>query len=302
MKKLSSILLALLLVFSFSVANVSADNEDEGTEGATPPVTEGGGEDEVGVPPEENETDIFDADALTAFLAEGLKQGDRLYLADFYTGDEDFEAIDNMFTLTNITGEVTKLDEDYFLFPQAGTITFTVTDGENTWGPFTVEVAANPVTGLTFDKSDVTVEVGKSVEIYFETIPEDGYLEDSLSLTWSAEGTGDAVIEGIVDPNNEDGESYIIGYRITALEAGTFTLTVNATTLTRRTYTPAVATITMVNAPTKVVTPNDTITPATNVVATGDNTLANTYALTAVLSLAALGYIVYMNKRSAISK
>lgn len=288
MKKLSTVLLTLVFAFSFSIASVSAA-EDEVTGEETPV--------EEGITPAAAED--FDTTNFIDFVTEGIKQGYYIDIADFYYGLGEISV-----TVDPLDTEKVELDGTEMTFiAEGGTVTFTVTDGESVWGPFTANIIANPVTAITFDKTEATVTVGEYVDFYFEYLPEDGWLVDDVELLASLDGTGEADIEVIPDPENE---GFIIGYRVYGVTAGTLTLTVEATNMTTlEELIPGTATITIVE-------PEDTtpveppVAPVedvpADVVPTGDTTMANTYSMLAVLSVAALGYLVYSNKKASASK
>lgn len=234
----------------------------------------------------------FDVDAFNDALKTGVTQASYLDLADYYDGDADHLEIEF------IKGRA-YTDGARIFFNTAGTVSFIVTDRTETVGTFTVEVVANPILGIAFDKMEATIVIGESVDFIISILPEDGRAESDLTLSATYEGTGSVRLEAILDESNA---GYIIGYRAYGVSAGSGKLIVN---IEDDEYIPAIADITVLGG---------TITPITNVQstahletmsfapATNDTTTTAIYTTMLGASVLTLGYIYLTKKRNLLKR
>lgn len=296
--------------FETEVSNVQGDDvgEDEAEEVDADEVDEDEEEDNQVI---DNGIEGLNTEALRADLAEGVRQGTVIDVLDYYDQDSGLSVIVSGGALT------TPFFPSQILLFRVGKVEFTVTDGVKSEG-FEVTVLEHPVTGLTFDKTEVTIGVGESVDILIDFVPEDGWdnsfltedeygnitFGDGLSLSIEYEGTSYVFLSRMF---NDAGD--FVGVTLTGVTAGTGELVAYVTDESgnmNENYDPAVATI---NVGSGQVEPMDA-TPVVDTTARGespstvntaDSTLLNVYVTTGMLSLAALA-IMYTKKRNLNSK
>jgi hypothetical protein len=219
MKKLGSILVAFLLVFSlvgtnvFAEENVISENQDVLNVESLKEDNVQGEDDTEEVDAEEDEAEEVDAEDVDAeevdaedvdaedvdadeeeednqVIDNGIEGLDTIALrADLAEGVRQGTVIDVLDYYDQDSGlyvisEGGALTTPYFpsqiLFFRVGEVAFTVTDGEKS-EEFNATVLYYPVTGLTFDKTEATIGVGESVDILIDFVPEDGW--DNAFLT-----------------------------------------------------------------------------------------------------------------------
>lgn len=242
----------------------------------------------------------FDTKALEAYLAEGVRQGTIIDVLDYYDQDSGL-------TVTSTTGDALTFTSQILLY-KVGEVNFTVSDGEKS-EDFKANVLEYPVTGLTFDKTEVTIGVGESVDMLLNIVPEDGWdddliLGDGLVVLFEYNGTSNVVVSRKFSDTGE-----FVGFTLRGLTAGTGELVAYVADEhgnIDENYSPAVATI---NVGSGQVDPMDA-TPEVDTTAKGespsavntaDSTLLNVYVTSGMLSLAALA-IIYTKKRNITSK
>ncbi|MFV0396270.1 MAG: hypothetical protein ACK5LC_18115 [Coprobacillaceae bacterium] len=207
--------------------------------------------------------------------------------------------------------------EIYFIAP--GAVDITIEYDGVTIDTYSVTVEELPIiTGLSFDKNEATLAVGESVDLYYDFLPLDGYympegaLDAYGDLYLEYSYTSNVKVEPILltedeinDLNNEGGraartdETYFVGVRVTALAAGTATITLQDE---NGVLDLAVATITINNSSITPTTPATPTASTSNVVATGDATNFSVHTAMLAVSVLGLGYVIYTKKRNALEK
>lgn len=306
-KKLCMLFVVMLMLSTLTMVNTSAFegetiNDIENSDG--PVIAE---EKEADVNSEQNELadadvamesdDIeskrtpYDTEALSDALKAGVKQGSYLNMADYYTGNVEELEIDFIEGRAHLEGS-------QILFNTTGTVSFLVKDNTEEYGIFTVEVVANTITEITFDKTEAAIVIGESVDLII-SVPEDGWSDDSLSITATYEGTGSVDLEAIADGNNAN---YTI--RVHGVSAGSGRIVVD---IEESDVIPAVANITILGG---TITPNGertaqptgTLEFTSSVPATNDTTRTAIYTTMLGTSVLTLGCIYLTKKRNMLKK
>ena len=305
-KKLCMLFVVMLMLSTLTVVNTSAFeggtiNDIENSDGQV--IAE---EKEAEVNSEQNELaeadveesdDIeskrstYDTEALNDALKAGVRQGSYLNVADYYTGNVEELEIDFIEGRAHLEGS-------QILFNTTGTVSFLVKDNTVEYDIFTVEVVANTITEITFDKTEAAIVIGESVDLII-SVPEDGWSDDSLSITTTYEGTGSVRLEAIADENNAN---YTI--RVHGVSAGSGRIVVD---IEESDVTPAVANITILGG---TITPNGelaaqptgTLEFTSSVPATNDTTRTAIYTTMLGTSVLTLGYIYLTKKRNMVKK
>ena len=328
MKKLGSILIAFLLVFSLVGTNVFADENtleqdqslldvanviDDDSGDVSNPGDENPGNENPGDDLDNNIADKgidgFNADALREDLADGVRQGTIIDVLDYF--DQNYDQVSEL-TVDAPEGGALISSSRILLF-RIGNVEFTVSDGKST-EKFEVEVLEHPVTGLSFDKTEATIGVGESVDMLIDFVPEDGWddafateedgiitIGEGLNLSVEYEGSAIVSLTRITDD-----EGNFMGVRVTGRTTGSGELTAFITDEygnINEDYQTAVATINVASGEVNPIDYTPPVTPVTPVaegeaataVNTADSMLLNIYVAAGMLSLAAL-VVVYKKK------
>jgi hypothetical protein len=304
-KKLCMLFVVMLMLSTLTMVNTSAF--EGGTINGTENSDELAEEKEAEVDSEQNELadadvamesdDIeskrtpYDTEALIDALKAGVKQGSYLNMADYYTGNVEELEIDFIEGRAHVEGP-------QILFTTAGKVSFLVKDNTEEYGIFTVEVVANTITQITFDKTEAAIVIGESVDLII-SVSEDRWSDDSLSITATYEGTGSVDLEAIADENNAN---YTI--RVHGVSAGSGRIVVD---IEESDSTPAVANITILGG---TITPNGehtaqplgTLEFTNSVPATNDTTITTMYTTMLGTSVLTLGYIYLTKKRNMLKR